>query len=105
MLPGVDVEAVGEYAESLTGCKRKGTARRPAWYVRDRLVARLTEPGILLVRVPMSERDALIGDFPGTFGVPPRMDAHPKVEAYLDDCAADGVRAAIQLAWEMQRRL
>lgn len=103
-LPRVDLEAVGEYAEALAGCKRKGTRSRPAWYVHDRLVARLTEPGTLLVRVPMSGREALIRDFPNTFGVPPRMESHHKVEAYLDNGDSDGIRAAIRLAWDMQRR-
>jgi hypothetical protein len=100
----VDLQAVGEYAETLGGCKRKGTATRPGWYVRDRLVARLTEPEVLLVRVPMSERDRLIREFPGTFGIPPRMEAHHKLEAYLEGADADGVCAALRLAWEMQRR-
>ena len=100
----MDVEEVGEYAATLAGCKRKGTASRPAWYVHDRLVARLTEPGVLLVRVPMERRDELVRDFPDTFGVPPRMDSHHKVEAYLDDGDAEGICAAIRLAWDMQRR-
>lgn len=98
------VAEVGEYAESLAGVRRKGTPSRPAWYVRDRLVVRLHDPETLVVRVPMTERDALIEAYPDTFGVPPRMERHHKVEAYLAQADSEGVRRAVELAWEMQRR-
>ncbi len=97
-------DEVGEYAESLAGVRRKGTASRPAWYVHDRLVVRLADPTTAVVRVPLSERDSLLEAYPDSFGVPPRMEAHHKVEAYLDRARPDAVRAAIDLAWEMQRR-
>ena len=94
---------MGEYAESLPQVKRKGTASRPAWYVHDRLVVRLDDrdvgdPG------PPEQTGVLLEAYPDTFGVPPRMEAHHKVEAYLDDAAPEAVRAAIDLAWDMQRR-
>ena len=95
---------VARYVESLPQVKRKGTESRPAWYVHDRLVARLDDPGTLVVRVPMSKRDSLIESCPDGFGVPPRMEAHHKVEAYLDRVEAEAVHTAIDLAWEMQRR-
>lgn len=95
-------EQVAEYAESLPDVKRKGTAQRPAWYVHDRLVVRLQDPGTVVIRVPLSERDALIDAAPDTFGVPPRMESHHKVEAYLEHADADAVRAAIDAAWRMQ---
>ncbi|MGZ6744733.1 MAG: hypothetical protein ACXVD0_02400 [Nocardioides sp.] len=95
-------DEVAAYAESLPRVKRKGTASRPAWYVDDRLVVRLDDPGTLVVRVPLSKRESLLESYPETFGVPPRMEAHHKVEAYLDRADPDGVRAAIDLAWEMQ---
>ena len=97
-------DEVGRYAESLPQVKRKGTETRPAWYVQNRLVARLHEPNTLVVRVPMSRRESLLEAYPGSFGVPPRMEAHHKVEAYLDRAEARAVRTAIDLAWEMQRR-
>ncbi|MGZ4465782.1 MAG: hypothetical protein ACXVW0_10535 [Nocardioides sp.] len=95
-------DEVAAYAESLPRVKRKGTASRPAWYVDDRLVVRLDDPGTLVVRVPLSKRESLLESYPETFGVPPRMEAHHKVEAYLDRADPAGVRAAIDLAWEMQ---
>ena len=98
------LDEVAAHAESLAGVKRKGTAARPAWYVDDRLVARLDEPGTVVVRVPLDRREELLDAYPNTFGVPPRMEAHHKVEAYLDRADPAGVRRAIELAWEMQRR-
>ncbi|GAA4717492.1 hypothetical protein GCM10023349_41740 [Nocardioides conyzicola] len=95
---------MGRYAESLPQVKRKGTEQRPAWYVHDRLVVRLQDAGTAVIRVPLSKREALLESYPDSFGVPPRMEAHHKVEAYLDEADPDGVRAAIDLAWEMQRR-
>lgn len=37
------------------------------------------------------------------FGIPPRLEAHHKIEAYLDRAPARAVEAAIRLAWEFQR--
>jgi hypothetical protein len=98
------LDEVGGYAESLTGVKRKGTRARPAWYVRDRLVVRLHDPQTVVIRVPLSRREALLQAHPETFGVPPRMESHHKVEAYLDLADPAAVREAIDLAWRMQRR-
>lgn len=97
-------EEVGRYAESLPQVKRKGTESRPAWYVNDRLVVRLDDPHTLVIRVPLSKRESLLETYPDTFGVPPRMEAHHKVEAYLDQAQPEAVRTAIDLAWDMQRR-
>jgi len=97
-------EEVGRYAESLPQVKRKGTESRPAWYVHDRLVVRLHDPTTLVIRVPLSKRESLIEAYPDSFGVPPRMEAHHKVEAYLHEAQPGAVRRAIDLAWEMQSR-
>jgi hypothetical protein len=102
--PVVTPEEVGRYAESLPQVKRKGTEARPAWYVHDRLVVRLQDATTVVIRVPLSEREALLDAYPDCFGVPPRMEAHHKVEAYLDRADPGGVHRAIDLAWEMQRR-
>ena len=96
-------DEVGRYAESLPEVKRKGTESRPAWYVNNRLVARLADDCTLVIRVPLSEREELLAAHPDSFGVPPPMEAHHKVEAYLDDAQPEAVRAAIDLAWDMQR--
>jgi hypothetical protein len=97
-------EEVGQYAESLPHVKRKGTESRPAWYVHDRLVVRLEDPQTVVIRVPLSRRESLLEAYPDSFGVPPRMEAHHKVEAYLEHADPQAVHTAIDLAWDMQRR-
>ena len=99
------VDEVGRYAESLPQVKRKGTESRPAWYVHNRLVVRLQDKNTLVIRVPLSKRELLLETYPESFGVPPRMEAHHKVEAYLGRATARAVRTAIDLAWEMQTGL
>jgi hypothetical protein len=99
----VTPDEVGRFAESLPQVKRKGTTSRPAWYVHDRLVVRLDDQNTVIIRVPLSKRESLLATYPDSFGVPPRMEAHHKVEAYLDRAEPRAVRAAISLAWEMQR--
>ena len=94
---------VDEFARSLPGCKRKGTTAKPAWYVDDRLVARLVDAGELLVRAGFADRERLLAAHPMTFGVPPRYEKHRKVQVLLDG-DADAIREAIRLAWQMQRR-
>jgi hypothetical protein len=98
------LDEVARYAESLPHVKRKGTESRPAWYVHDRLVVRVQDRDTVVIRVPLSRRELLLETYPDTFGVPPRMEAHHKVEAYLDRAEARAVRAAIDLAWELQHR-
>jgi hypothetical protein len=98
------LDEVGEYVESLAEVKRKGTEAKPAWYVHDRLVVRQQDAQTVVIRVPLSERESLLADYPDTFGVPPRMEAHHKVEAYLERAEPQAVRTAIDLAWQMQRR-
>jgi len=100
----VTPDEVARYVESLPQVKRKGTESRPAWYVHDRLLVRLHDRDTLVIRVPLSEREALLERYPDSFGVPPRMEAHHKVEAYLRQAHPRAIRAAIDLAWEMQRR-
>jgi hypothetical protein len=95
---------VAEHAATLPRCKRKGTAAKPAWYVDDRLVVRLEDATTLTIRCLPGPRERLLTDHPETFGVPPRMEAHHKVQAVLDHGNDDTIRAAITAAYELQRR-
>lgn len=97
------LDEVALYAESLPQVKRKGTESRPAWYLDNRLVVRVEDPNTLVIRVPLSRREALLETYPDSFGVPPRMESHHKVEAYLDRAQPHAVFRAIDLAWELQR--
>ena len=72
--------------------------------MNNRLVVRLHDPNTLVIRVPLSKRESLLERYPDSFGVPPQMEAHHKVEAYLDRAEPPAVRTAIEFAWEMQRR-
>ncbi len=96
------LDEVDAFATSLAGCRRKGHPGRVAWYVDDRLVVRQDEPGTVLVRVHLQDRERLLDEHPDTFGVPPRWEKHHKVQAELDG-DADAIREAITLAWEAQR--
>ena len=49
-------------------------------------------------------RERLAAAHPETFGVPPRFEKHYKVQALLDAATPTAIRAAIRLAWELQRR-
>ena len=73
------------------------------WFVDDRLVVRHDVPGTVLVRVGFEDRERLLEAHPDTFGVPPRWEAHEKVQADLEG-DADAIRRAIRLAWARQRR-
>lgn len=96
-------DEVAEHAGSLPGCKRKGTRQRPAWYVEGRLVVRLEDPTTLTIRARPEVRDVLVARWPETFGVPPAMERHYKVQAVLDHGNDDAVRDAITSAYEYQR--
>lgn len=95
---------VAEHAAGLPRCKKKGNAAKPAWYVDDRLVARLEDATTLTIRCAPGPRELLLEEHPETFGVPPRMEAHYKVQAVLDHGNDDAIRSAITAAYEMQRR-
>lgn len=99
----MDLEDVDSFLTGLDGVRRRRVDGRTAWYVDGLLVARTDAPGTLLVRVARSGRGPLLVAHPGTFGVPPRWDAHDKLQADLDG-DADAIREALHLAWDRQRR-
>ena len=100
----MDANDVAAHAASLPRCRRRGTADRPAWYVDNRMVARLEDPTTLTIRASFAERERLLAAHPETFGVPPAMEKHFKVQAVLDRGNDDAIRAAITAAYDLQRR-
>lgn len=99
----MDLEDVDIYLAGLDGIRRRRVEGRTAWYVDGLLMARTDAPGTLLVRMARSERGPLLAAHPDTFGVPPRWEAHDKLQADLDG-DADAIREALRLTWERQRR-
>ena len=97
------LDEIDAFATALEGCKRKGHPGRVAWYVDDLLVVRQDEPGTVMVRVGIDDRESLLAAYPETFGVPPRWEAHMKVQADLEGDRA-AICEAIRLAWAAQRR-
>lgn len=96
-------DEVTAYLSTLPGCKQKGTRAVPAWYVGNRIVARLVAADELMIRCDFDPRERLVREVPGTFGVPPSYEAHMKVQAMLSG-DADAIRSALREAWELQRR-
>jgi len=98
----MDVEEVDAFVAGLDGCRRRRADGRTGWYVDGLLVVRPDAPGTILVRVDSAQREQLLARHPETFGVPPKWEAHEKVQATLDG-DADAIREAITMAWERQR--
>ena len=96
------LDDVDDYLRTLDGVGARRTGGRRSWHVDGLLVARADAPGTLLVRLGGRDREALVTAQPDTFGVPPRWEAHAKVQADLAG-DADAIRGALRLAWEQQR--
>lgn len=97
-------DEVSRHVESLARCKRKGTTARPAWYVDNRLVARLEDATTLTVRSSLAARERLVRAHPDTFGVPPAMESHHKVQVALDHGHDEAIRDALTAAYDLQRK-
>ncbi|GAB3885450.1 hypothetical protein [Terrabacter terrigena] len=98
------LDEVEAYLLTLEGVRARRVDGRRAWYVGGLLVARADAPGTLLVRLGGAERERLVTARPDTFGVPPRWEAHAKVQADLSGDAAT-LRDALHRAWDSQRRV
>ena len=90
------------YLSTLEGVRSRRVQGRRAWYVGGLLVARADSPGTVLVRLGGADRERFVTQDPETFGVPPRWEAHTKMQADLggDETA---LRRALHRAWELQR--
>lgn len=93
---------VADFLDTLPGCKRKGTRAVPAWYVDNRIVARLVATDELMIRCAFDLRERLVTEHADTFGIPPAYEAHLKVQAMLYGDAG-AIRSALREAWELQR--
>ncbi len=91
-------------ARSHEGVKRKGTEKRPKWYVDDRLVVRWLDETSVVVRSDFPARERLLADHPDTFTLPPRFESHMMVVVELDRADPEALARAISEAVELQRR-
>jgi hypothetical protein len=96
------LDEVDAYLLTLDGVGARRTGGRRTGHVDGLLDARADPPGPLLVRLGGRDPEALVTAEPDTFGVPPRWEAHAKVQADLAG-DADAIRGALCLAWEQQR--
>jgi hypothetical protein len=99
----VTPDEVAAFLATLPGCRQKGTRAVPAWYVANRIVARLVAHDELMIRCAFDVRERLVTEHPDTFGIPPAYEAHMKVQAML---YGDGgaIQQALREAWELQRK-
>jgi hypothetical protein len=100
---GMRIEDVRDLLAEYDDVREKGTSELPGWYVRDRLVARQLDGDSVLVRADFDARERLLEDHPGTFSLPPSMEAHQKVVVELGRAEATAVRRALAEAVELQR--
>ena len=95
------LDDVDAYLRTLDGVRPRKVEGRRAWYVDGLLVARADAPGTLLVRLGGADRERLVTAYPDAFGVPPRWEAHAKVQADLTG-DPDALREGLHRAWEVQ---
>lgn len=98
----MDLEDVDSYLTGLDGIRRRRADGRTTWSVDGLLVARTDAPGTLVVRAARSQRGPLLTAHPDTSGVPPRWEAHDKIQADLNG-DAEAIRRALHLDWDRQR--
>ncbi|KRF15542.1 hypothetical protein ASG90_12740 [Nocardioides sp. Soil797] len=96
-------DEVAAHASSLLGCRQRGSPGRPTWYVDGRMVVRIEDLVTLTIRMDLDQRERFVTRAPETFGVPPAMEPHMKMQAALDHGNDELIREAITTAHELQR--
>jgi len=89
-----DVESVIRYDGSpvlkAAGCFMAGLATHPS-----------AEPGTLVVRMDLDDRDRLLEDAPETYYVTDYYQRHPVVLARLSRLDADALRDLLAMSWRL----
>ena len=92
---------VRRIALSLPHTEERPSYGTPGFRVKDRLFARIREPGVLLVRVAdEGEKDFLIRAEPEKFFTIPHYDGHPSVLVRLAAVDADELAELLTDAWQ-----
>lgn len=97
----MDLQQIDDFVRGLEGCTQRRAGNYVGWYVNGLLVVRPDAPGTILIRTDRAQREALLERSPHTFGVPPRWEAHDKLQANLDGDPA-AIKDAIRQAWRRQ---
>src|SRR3954454_12424342 len=75
----------------------------PGFRVKDRLFARIREPGVLLVRcADEGEKDFLLRADPEKFFTTPHYDGHPSVLVRLDAIDREELAELLTDAWRVR---
>ena len=95
-----DVRAIALTLPETTERPSYGT---PGFRVKDKLFARIREPGVLLVRVgDEGEKDFLIRADPEKFFTIPHYDGYPSVLVRLDAVDRDELTELLTDAWRVR---
>jgi hypothetical protein len=95
-----DVRAI---ALSLPETEERPSYGTPGFRVKDRLFARIREPGVLLVRcADEGEKDFLLRADPETFFTTPHYDGHPSVLVRLDAVDRDELAELLTDSWRVR---
>lgn len=62
------------------------------------------EPGTLVVRVDLDDRDAMIEDAPGTYYLTDHYRPHPVVLVRLSGIDRDALRDVLSMSWRLTAR-
>ena len=79
----VEIGEVDQLTGALAGVRRTTADSLAQWRYHGRLVARQLTDGHVVIRADFDYRDALLRQFPETFGVPARFSKHMMVVADL----------------------
>jgi hypothetical protein len=99
----MQVDDVAALTAGLAGVRHSTTAGLSQWRYHGRLVARQLDDEHLVIRTDFDERDAMLRQFPATFGVPHRFAKHMMVVADLRTGDPGAIEDALVAAWELQR--
>jgi hypothetical protein len=94
---------VRQIALALPETEERPSYGTPGFRVKDRLFARIREPGVLLVRcADEGEKDFLLRADPEKFFTTPHYDGHPSVLVRLDAIDREELAELLTDAWRVR---
>jgi hypothetical protein len=103
MRPMATESDVRDIALTLPETEERRSYGTPGFRVKDRLFARIREPGVLLVRVAdEGEKDFLLRVEPDKFFTTPHYDGHPSVLVRLGAVDRDELAELLTDAWRVR---